>query len=132
MAGPSSFPVLPRTKGIYGTAPVRRTVHWALWQLVDERWNLVVCIPSAADARRPMVAHAGFTHGVTVLSLPAVDHEPAAKRQLTRSATSFGTAQDSRPPRLPLTARRARWSDRFATLVGLLAGKLLQVRHKVT
>ena len=43
-------------------------------RLIDEQWHLTVCVTDLPlqTARRPVVAHASMTHGVAVLSLPAL------------------------------------------------------------
>jgi hypothetical protein len=43
-------------------------------RLIDEGWQLALCLTDLPlqTARRPVVAHASMTHGVAVLSLPAL------------------------------------------------------------
>jgi hypothetical protein len=51
--------------------------------LLDRGWHLVVCVTDLPlqTARRPVVAHASATHGVAVLSMPALG--PVAVRKRT-------------------------------------------------
>src|ERR1700729_2906730 len=51
--------------------------------LLDRGWQLVVCITDLPlqTARRPVIAHASATHGVAVLSMPALG--PVAVRKRT-------------------------------------------------
>jgi hypothetical protein len=55
-------------------ADLSRLVAAARRRLLDEDWQLVVCLTDLPlqTSRRPMVAHVSMTHGVAVLSLPAL------------------------------------------------------------
>ena len=50
--------------------------------LLDRGWQLVVCITDLPlqTARRPVIAHASATHGVAVLSMPALGPVAVRKR----------------------------------------------------
>jgi hypothetical protein len=55
-------------------ADLSQLVAAARRKLIENRWKLVVCVTDLPlqTARRPVVAHASMTHGVAVLSLPAL------------------------------------------------------------
>lgn len=57
-----------------GPADLSQLISAARRRLVDEPWQLTVCVTDLPlqTARRPVVAHASMTHGVAVLSLPAL------------------------------------------------------------
>lgn len=65
-------------------ADLSRLVAAARRRMLDEDWQLTVCLTDLPlqTARRPVVAHVSMTHGVAVLSLPALG--PVA---VTRRAT---------------------------------------------
>ncbi len=50
--------------------------------LLDRGWQLAVCITDLPlqTARRPVIAHASATHGVAVLSMPALGPVAVRKR----------------------------------------------------
>ncbi len=50
--------------------------------LLDHGWHLVVCITDLPlqTARRPVIAHVSATHGVAVLSMPALGPVAVRKR----------------------------------------------------
>jgi hypothetical protein len=50
--------------------------------LLDRRWHLAVCVTDLPlqTARRPVIAHASTTHGVAVLSMPALGPLSVRKR----------------------------------------------------
>ena len=57
-----------------GPADLSQLISAARRRLIDEQWHLTVCVTDLPlqTARRPVVAHASMTHGVAVLSLPAL------------------------------------------------------------
>ena len=57
-----------------GPADLSQLISAARRRLIDEQWHLTVCLTDLPlqTARRPVVAHASMTHGVAVLSLPAL------------------------------------------------------------
>jgi len=57
-----------------GPADLSELIGAARRRLIDEQWHLTVCVTDLPlqTARRPVVAHASMTHGVAVLSLPAL------------------------------------------------------------
>jgi hypothetical protein len=59
---------------VAGPADLSRLIGAARRRMLDEDWHLVVCISDLPlqTARRPVVAHGSMTHGVAVLSLPAL------------------------------------------------------------
>jgi hypothetical protein len=63
-------------------ADLSRLVSAARRLALAEGWQLVVCITDLPlqTARRPVVAHASMTHGVAVLSLPALGPVAVARR----------------------------------------------------
>src|ERR1700744_3003645 len=50
--------------------------------LLDRGWHLAVCVTDLPlqTARRPVIAHIGTTHGVAVLSMPALGPVSVRKR----------------------------------------------------
>ena len=68
--------------GWFGSFPIDLSTGQRIFQLIsaarrrliDEQWHLTVCVTDLPlqTARRPVVAHASMTHGVAVLSLPAL------------------------------------------------------------
>jgi uncharacterized membrane protein len=65
-----------------GPADLTQLISVARRRLIDEQWHLTVCITDLPlqTARRPVVAHASMTHGVAVLSLPALGAVGVARR----------------------------------------------------
>jgi hypothetical protein len=65
-------------------ADLSRLVSAARRRALAEGWQLAVCITDLPlqTARRPVVAHASMTHGVAVLSLPALGPVAVARRAL--------------------------------------------------
>lgn len=63
-------------------ADLSRLVSAARSRALAEGWQLAVCITDLPlqTARRPVVAHASMTHGVAVLSLPALGPVAVASR----------------------------------------------------
>ncbi len=59
---------------VEGPADLSQLIGAARLRLIDEQWHLTVCVTDLPlqTARRPVVAHASMTHGVAVLSLPAL------------------------------------------------------------
>jgi hypothetical protein len=59
---------------VEGPADLSQLISAARRRLIDEQWHLTVCVTDLPlqTARRPVVAHASMTHGVAVLSLPAL------------------------------------------------------------
>lgn len=59
---------------VEGPADLSQLISAARRRLIDEQWQLTVCVTDLPlqTARRPVVAHASMTHGVAVLSLPAL------------------------------------------------------------
>jgi hypothetical protein len=57
-----------------GPADLSQLISAARRRLIDEQWHLTVCVTDLPlqTARRPVAAHASMTHGVAVLSLPAL------------------------------------------------------------
>jgi hypothetical protein len=67
-----------------GPADLTELISAARRRLIDERWHLMVCVTDLPlqTARRPVVAHASMTHGVAVLSLPALGAVGVTRRAL--------------------------------------------------
>jgi hypothetical protein len=67
-----------------GPADLTQLISAARRRLIDERWHLMVCVTDLPlqTARRPVVAHASMTHGVAVLSLPALGAVGVTRRAL--------------------------------------------------
>jgi hypothetical protein len=65
-----------------GPADLSQLMSAARRRLIDEGWHLSVCVTDLPlqTARRPVVAHASMTHGVAVLSLPALGAVGVARR----------------------------------------------------
>jgi hypothetical protein len=65
-----------------GPADLTDLISAARRRLIDEQWHLTVCITDLPlqTARRPVIAHASMTHGVAVLSLPALGAVGVSKR----------------------------------------------------
>jgi hypothetical protein len=91
-------------------------------KLLDEGWHLAVCITDLplTTSRRPVVAYSSPTHGVAVLSLPAlgaVDVRRRALREVVRllSAllTQYGADEDGD---VDERKRRSRTAQRMAQL----------------
>ena len=63
-------------------ADLNRLVDAARRRLLDEGWHMAVCVTDLplATQRRPVVAHASATHGVAVLSLPALGAVSVTRR----------------------------------------------------
>src|SRR5205814_1459710 len=55
-------------------ADLSQLIAAARRRVIDEGWQLALCLTDLPlqTARRPVVAHASMTHGVAVLSLPAL------------------------------------------------------------
>ena len=55
--------------------------------LLDRGWHLTVCVTDLPlqTARRPVIAHVSTTHGVAVLSMPALGPVSVRKRALATS-----------------------------------------------
>ncbi len=73
-------------------ADLSRLVAAARRRLLDEAWQMVICITDLplATERRPVVAHASATHAVAVLSLPALGAVGVSRRAAMRSCASLG------------------------------------------
>jgi thiamine transporter ThiT len=63
-------------------ADLNRLITAARRRMLDEGWHLAVCITDLPlqTSRRPVVAHVSMTHGVAVLSLPALGAVGVAQR----------------------------------------------------
>jgi uncharacterized membrane protein len=69
---------------VEGPADLSQLIAAARRRLLEEDWQLVVCVTDLPlqTARRPVVAHASATHSVAVLSLPALGPVAVASRAL--------------------------------------------------
>lgn len=86
--------------------------------LLDQRWDLMVCVTDLPlqTARRPVIAHVSATHGVAVLSLPALGPVAGRRRVVETIVRLAGhllgdTGQDAhdggrRRPLAPVVHRR--------------------------
>jgi hypothetical protein len=65
-----------------GPADLSQLISAARRRLLADGWHLAVCITDLPlqTARRPVVAHASATHGVAVLSLPALGAVAVGRR----------------------------------------------------
>jgi hypothetical protein len=65
-----------------GPADLTQLISAARRRLIDEQWHLSICVTDLPlqTARRPVVAHSSMTHGVAVLSLPALGAVGVARR----------------------------------------------------
>ena len=104
-------------------ADLSQLIGAARRRMFGEGWDLAVCITDLPlqTARRPVVAHASMTHGVAVLSLPALGAVSVNRRAgeaIVRLVTGLvgdadGTGNDSTDP-----GRRAAVDQRLNELGG--------------
>ncbi|MEU4483036.1 hypothetical protein AB0F68_34035 [Micromonospora sp. NPDC023966] len=67
---------------VEGPADLGQLIEAARRRMLAEGWSLVLCVTDLPlqTARRPVVAHASTTHGVAVLSMPALGPVAVARR----------------------------------------------------
>ncbi|MGW3613726.1 hypothetical protein ACWD6N_28220 [Micromonospora sp. NPDC005163] len=124
---------------VEGPADLGQLIEAARRRMLAEGWSLVLCVTDLPlqTARRPVVAHASTTHGVAVLSMPALGPVAVARRMaeagdrllaaLLGDTDAVGDPVRAGPrrPRLA-TGRRARELgarvNHQASGIGLLAG----------
>jgi hypothetical protein len=123
------------------TADLSWLLGAARHRMLDEGWQLTVCITDLPlqTFRRPVVAHGSMTHGVAVLSLPALGAVGVARRAKEAIVRLVaGLLGDNRPPsgnergrRRTITRRLHELSDRedsgirgFGLVAGVVAGNL--------
>ncbi|MGW4466222.1 hypothetical protein [Micromonospora sp. NPDC004704] len=122
-----------------GPADLGQLIEAARRRMLAEGWSLVLCVTDLPlqTARRPVVAHASSTHGVAVLSMPALGPVAGARRlaeagdrllaALLGDADAVGDPVRAGPYRRRLaTGRRARELgarvNHQASGIGLLTG----------
>ncbi|MEU8300372.1 hypothetical protein AB0C04_24225 [Micromonospora sp. NPDC048909] len=124
---------------VEGPADLGQLIEATRRRMLAEGWSLVLCVTDLPlqTARRPVVAHASTTHGVAVLSMPALGPVAVARRMaeagvrllaaLLGDTDAVGDGVRAGPRRRRLaTGRRARQLgarvDPQASGIGLLAG----------
>ncbi|MEU5567247.1 hypothetical protein [Micromonospora musae] len=124
---------------VEGPADLNQLIEASRRRMLAEGWNLVLCVTDLPlqTARRPVVAHASTTHGVAVLSVPALGPVAVARRMaeagdrllaaLLGDTDAVGDPVRAGPRRRRLaTGRRARELgarvSHQAAGIGLLAG----------
>ncbi|MGW3811559.1 hypothetical protein [Micromonospora sp. NPDC005113] len=124
---------------VEGPADLGQLIEAARRRMLAEGWSLVLCVTDLPlqTARRPVVAHASTTHGVAVLSMPALGPVAVARRMaeagerllaaLLGDTDAVGDPVRAGPRRRRLaTGRRARELgarvNHQASGIGLLAG----------
>lgn len=124
---------------VEGPADLGQLIEAARRRMLAEGWSLVLCVTDLPlqTARRPVVAHASTTHGVAVLSMPALGPVAVARRMaaagdrllaaLLGDTDAVGDPVRAGPRRLHLAiGRRARELgarvNPQASGIGLLAG----------
>ncbi len=124
---------------VEGPADLGQLIEAARRRMLAEGWSLVLCVTDLPlqTARRPVVAHASTTHGVAVLSMPALGPVAVARRMaeagdrllaaLLGDTDAVGDPVRAGPRRRRLaTGRRARELrarvNPQASGIGLLAG----------
>lgn len=123
------------------TADLSWLIGAARRRMLNEGWQLTVCITDLPlqTSRRPVVAHGSMTHGVAVLSLPALGAIGVARRAKEAIVRLVaGLLGDNRPPsgndrgrRRIVTRRLRELSDRedsdirgFGLVAGVVTGNL--------
>ncbi|MET7751537.1 hypothetical protein [Micromonospora sp. NPDC005367] len=124
---------------VEGPADLSQLIEATRRRMLAEGWSLVLCVTDLPlqTARRPVVAHASTTHGVAVLSVPALGPVAVARRMaeagdrllaaLLGDTEAVGEPVRAGPRRRRLaTGRRARelgaHVSHQASGIGLLAG----------
>ncbi|MFC3500090.1 hypothetical protein ACFOOK_03785 [Micromonospora krabiensis] len=130
---------LQEARLVDGPADLSQLVEAARRRMLAEGWSLVLCVTDLPlqTARRPVVAHASTTHGVAVLSMPALGPVAVARRMaeagdrllaaLLGDTDAVGDQVRAGPRRWhPAAGRRARelgaQVDHQTSGIGLLAG----------
>jgi hypothetical protein len=96
------------------SAELSQLISAARRRVIDEQWHLTVCVTDLPlqTARRPVVAHASMTHGVAVLSLPALGPVGVTRRAadaLVRLVAALvGDADGANLVTYPTTGTRSR------------------------
>jgi hypothetical protein len=118
---------------VNGPADLTDLISAARRRLIDEQWHLTVCITDLPlqTARRPVIAHASMTHGVAVLSLPALGAIGVSKRaegaivRLVAALVGGGSESGAARRRSAMSRRLRELGDEVETDsrgVGLIAG----------
>ncbi len=124
---------------VEGPADLGQLIEATRRRMLIEGWSLVLCVTDLPlqTARRPVVAHASITHGVAVLSMPALGPVAVARRMteagdrllaaLLGDTDAVGDTVRAGPRRQRLaTARRAQELgtrvNHQGSSIGLLAG----------
>jgi hypothetical protein len=108
-------------------ADLSRLIAAARRRMLSDGWQLVVCVTDLPleTARRPVVAHASATHGVAVLSLPALGPVAVARRAaegVVRLVVALvGGTDDDEAGAAAGARRRARLTRRVRELGAVVA-----------
>jgi hypothetical protein len=101
--------------------------------LLDRGWHLVVCITDLPlqTARRPVIAHVSATHGVAVLSMPALGPVAVRKRTAETIVRLVGHALGDIVPAANADGQRRLVAQAVTRRMRELGGRVQQGEHGV-
>src|SRR6202035_3156245 len=101
--------------------------------LLDRGWHLVVCVTDLPlqTARRPVIAHVSATHGVAVLSMPALGPVAVRKRAVETIVRLVGHMLGDMMQAADADARPGPLADAVGRRMGELGRRMDQGEHGV-